>query len=248
MISAIDRPFRKLCSGLLDFALPPRCAGCAEIVGEVDGFCPGCWSQIVWLGEGGCSCCGLPLEATDAALCGRCIAKPPPLDRMRAAVAYGEVPRVIALRLKYGRKIALARTMARYMAPLLGTPDAMSLVVPVPLHRWRLWNRGFNQSGLVARELGRRWGLPVEHQLLLRPKRTPPLKGMNYQQRRAAVAGAFATAPATRLDGRTIILVDDVLTSGSTAEACARTLRKAGAERVELISWARVVRLAMLMR
>jgi len=248
MISAIDRPFRKLCSGLLDFALPPRCAGCAEIIGEVDGFCPGCWSQLTWLGESGCNCCGLPLEATEAALCGRCIAVPPPLDRMRAAVAYGEVPRVIALRLKYGRKIALARTMARFMAPLLGPPDPTSMVVPVPLHRWRLWSRGFNQSGLVARELGRRWGLPVEHQLLLRAKRTPPLKGMNYQQRHAAVAGAFAVAPTNRLDGRTIILVDDVLTSGSTAEACAQTLRKAGAGRVELISWARVVRPAMLMR
>jgi len=181
-------------------------------------------------------------------LCGRCIAKPPPLDRIRAAVAYGEVPRVIALRLKYGRKVALARTMARYMAPLLGLADATSMIVPVPLHRWRLWNRGFNQSGLVARELGRRCGFPVEHRLLLRRKRTPPLKGMNYQQRHAAVAGAFAVAQSTRLDGRTIILIDDVLTSGSTAEACARTLRKAGAERVELISWARVVRPALLMR
>ena len=163
-------------------------------------------------------------------------------------MAYGEVPRVIALRLKYGRKVALARTMARYMAPLLGLADATSMIVPVPLHRWRLWNRGFNQSGLVARELGRRCGFPVEHRLLLRRKRTPPLKGMNYQQRHAAVAGAFAVAQSTRLDGRTIILIDDVLTSGSTAEACARTLRKAGAERVELISWARVVRPALLMR
>ena len=248
MINAIDRPLRMLCDGLLDFALPPRCAGCAEIISEVDGFCASCWSQLHWLGESGCTCCGLPLEATEAALCGRCIAQPPPIERMRAAVAYGEVSRVIALKLKYGRKVALARTMARYMAPLLGTPDATSMIVPVPLHRWRLWSRGFNQAGLVARELGRRWGLPVEHELLVRRKRTPPLKEMNYQQRHAAVAGAFAVARSTRLDGRTIILIDDVLTSGSTAEACAKTLRKAGAERVELISWARVVRLAMLMR
>ena len=248
MISAIDRPLRKLGRGLLDFALPPRCAGCAEIISEVDGFCAGCWAQLLWLGESGCTCCGIPLEATEAALCGRCIAQPPPIERMRAAVAYGEVPRVIALKLKYGRKIALARTMARYMAPLFDPSGAASVIVPVPLHRWRLWSRGFNQSGLVARELGRRWNLPVEQQLLLRRKRTPPLKGMNYQQRRAAVAGAFGVAPSRRLDGQRIILIDDVLTSGSTAEACARTLRKAGAERVELICWARVVRPAMLMR
>lgn len=167
---------------------------------------------------------------------------------MRAAVAYGDVPRTIALKLKYGRKIALARTMARYMAPLLGPANDDSVVVPVPLHRWRLWNRGFNQSGLIARELGRRWNLPVDDQLLFRAKRTPPLKGMNYKQRHSAVRGAFGIAPTLRLDGRTIVLIDDVLTSGSTAEACARTLRKAGAARVELISWARVVRPSPLMR
>lgn len=242
------RAIRGLGGAMLDFALPPRCAGCADIIGDVDGFCPECWSQIVWLGNSGCECCGLPLEGTEATLCARCLADPPPLDRMRAAVAYGDLPRAIALKLKYGRKVALARTMARYMAPLAGEAGAGRIVVPVPLHRWRLWSRGFNQSGLVANELGRRWGVAVEHRLLTRIKATVPLKGLNYQQRRKAVAGAFRVAPGVKLDGATVVLVDDVLTSGSTAEACARALRKAGAGRVELVSWARVVRPAQLMR
>ena len=248
MAVTVERAIRGLGKALLDFALPPRCAGCADVIAEVDGFCPECWAQVEWLGDAGCDRCGLPLEGTEAELCGRCLANPPPIERMRAAVAYGDVPRTIALKLKYGRKVALARTMARYMAPLASKTDGPSLIVPVPLHRWRLWSRGFNQSGLVANELGRRWGVDVDHRLLRRVKATQPLKGLNHQQRRKAVAGAFSIAPGATLGGATVILIDDVLTSGSTAEACAKVLRKAGAGRVELISWARVVRPAQLMR
>ena len=138
--------------------------------------------------------------------------------------------------------------MARYMAPLRGDWGNDSLLVPVPLHRWRLWGRGFNQSGLVARELGRSWGLETDCSLLRRVKRTQPLKGLNHSLRRKAVAGAFRAVGAERIKGRTLVLIDDVLTSGSTAEACARALRRAGAGRVELICWARVVRPAQLMR
>jgi len=232
---------------LLDFALPARCAGCADVIAEVGSFCPSCWARMEWLGNAGCQRCGLPLAGTEVDHCARCLANPPKLDRMRAVVAYDELPRSIVLRLKYGRKVALARTMARYMAPLKGNWASDALIVPVPLHRWRLWGRGFNQSALVARELARSWGLETDSQILRRLKRTRPLKGLNHTQRRKAVAGAFR-AGADRIKGKTIILVDDVLTSGSTAEACARALRRAGAGRIELICWARVVRPAQLMR
>ena len=238
---------KRVATTVLDFALPPRCAGCAEIIAEVDGFCADCWVTLDWLGDSGCARCGMPLEASDAAECGRCLAAPPPLERMRAAVAYGPLSRVIALKLKYGRKVALARTMARYMAPLRGGSEA-AILVPVPLHRRRLWWRGFNQSGLMARYLGARWGLPVDQQLIRRVRATPALKGMNEAQRRRAVGGAFEAVAGRRLDGQTVILIDDVLTTGSTAAACAKALRKAGAGRVELISWARVVRPSQLMR
>ncbi|MDQ3075238.1 MAG: ComF family protein [Pseudomonadota bacterium] len=237
---------RWLVRSAVDFALPPRCAGCGEIIDEVNGFCSACWLSLDWLGNSGCEQCGMPLAATDAALCGRCLAVPPALDRMRAVVAYGRLSRTIALKLKYGRKVALARTMARFMAPLRG-PGA-AIVVPVPLHRRRLWWRGFNQSGLVAKELAARWQLPIDQHLLRRVRATPPLKGMNQAQRRSAVGGAFTTVAGRRINGQTVILIDDVLTSGSTAEACAKALRKAGAGRVELISWARVVRPSQLMR
>jgi ComF family protein len=210
-------------------------------VEEIDSFCTDCWRKLEFL-QGGCAHCGLPLEGTEAETCGACLAKPPRLDRIRAAVGYDDISRSIALRLKYGRKTALARTMSRYMRPLIGDMPASAILVPVPLHRRRLWSRGFNQSALVARELSRRTGLPVAVDALRRIRSTPPLKGMGMRQRRRTVAGAFRANGAADLRGRTIILIDDVLTTGSTANACARVLKRAGAERVDLISWARIIR------
>lgn len=241
-------PLSGLARIAVDFALPPRCAGCGVVADEPDSFCPGCWSALDWIGQGGCERCGLPLAATDAELCGRCLADPPGLDRIRAALAYDELPRQVALKLKYGRKVGLARIMARYMAPLRDKGCDAPVLVPVPLHRGRLWSRGFNQAGLVARELGRLWQVPVDHHLLKRTRRTAPMKGMSPPERQRTVAGAFAVPPGASVKGRDIVLVDDVFTTGSTAEACAKVLRRAGAARIELICWARVVRPGLLMR
>jgi ComF family protein len=129
------------------------------------------------------------------------------------------------------------------MTPLLGAKvGGEPLLVPVPLHRRRIASRGFNQALLIAREMARRRDVEVAHRLLRRQRPTPPLKGMSFAQRRRTVAGAFRIDPKAKLAGRTVVLVDDVLTTGSTANACARVLQRAGAARVELICWARVVR------
>ena len=136
--------------------------------------------------------------------------------------------------------------MARFMAPLVAAGEGV--VVPVPLHRRRLWRRGFNQSALLGREIARRAKLDFDPFALSRTRSTPPLKGMSQLQRRKAVAGAFAVRDKAAVAGKRVVLVDDVLTTGSTAEACARALRRAGAERVELVSWARVVRPSQFMR
>lgn len=221
---------------VLDFALPPRCPGCSQVTEQVNLFCTGCWGQLHFL-SGGCQGCGVPLQPIDGDSCADCLARKSPLDRSRAALAYGDVPRAIAMRLKYGRKIALARTMAAYMQRPLSSLSPDGLLVPVPLHRWRLWHRGFNQAVLIARALGRE----VDTDLLRRTRATPRLKGLNPAERRNTVKGAFALRPGASVAGRDIILVDDVVTTGATAEACARTLRKAGARKVELLAWAKVL-------
>ena len=177
----------------LDFALPPRCSGCGTIIADMHSFCSACWTAIQWCGAGGCDICGLPLEATDEQSCGRCLAQPPRIARTRAAVDYGDVARTLVMKLKYGRKVGAAATMARFMAPLaeIGTD---TLLVPVPLHRWRLWSRGFNQSALVARELASRFDAEHRVDALRRTRRTRPLKGMGMNQRRREVARAFEVA------------------------------------------------------
>lgn len=148
---------------------------------------------------------------------------------------------MVALKLKYGGKLAAAETMARAMLRLM--PTEAELLVPVPLHRWRLWSRGFNQAALVARGLSRQSGVPVDVAVLRRTKATPMLRGLGARARAKAVAGAFALAPdaAAVLKGKTVVLVDDVHTSGATGNACARLLKRGGAARVILLCWARVL-------
>jgi ComF family protein len=231
---------------VLDFALPPRCPGCGAIVEAPHRFCLACWSQLDFLGEPCCACCALPFgygEDGDA-LCGACLAAPPAFDRLRAAVAYGEIPRKVALKLKYGGRPGIAETIARLVGRHVDGAHQDALVAPVPLHRWRIWRRGYNQAALIAIALARRAGLETRIDLIERVKATPPLRGMGLKARREAVRGAFRVAsrhePAVK--DRNILLIDDVYTSGATADACARVLKRAGAARVELLCWARVVR------
>jgi ComF family protein len=229
---------------LLDFALPPRCPGCAAIASEPHRFCLDCWRSLAFLGEPCCDRCGLPFEfgGDGAAECGRCLADPPPFDRLRAAVAYGDVSRQVALNLKYSGRPGLAGTLAHFMLRHAGG-GGDRLLVPVPLHRWRIWKRGYNQAALIASALARRSGLDCELDLLRRTRPTPPLKGLGRRERALAVRGAFEVPrPARpRLAGREILLIDDVYTSGATASACALALKRSGAASVEVLCWARVV-------
>ncbi|EQA97879.1 hypothetical protein L485_19225 [Sphingobium baderi LL03] len=226
----------------LDYALPPRCPGCGVVVERDRSFCLACWSGMHFLGDPCCARCGLPFEHEigKGGECAACLSQPPPFDSARAVLAYGDVARAVALRLKYGRRIGLARLIAGHMARHVRIEDR-PLIVPVPLHRWRLWWRGFNQAALVADHLGRATGLSVEKHALLRPRRTQPLRGMDSRHRAKAVRGAFALAPGHDLAGRTVLLIDDVHTSGATAAACARALKRGGAAQVHLLCWARVL-------
>lgn len=243
-ISAARGAVRKL----LDFALPPRCAGCGAVTGDAHGFCIGCWQSLTFLGDPCCARCGLPFEydAGEGVECGACLTDPPSFERLRAAVAYGAIASKVALKLKYGGKPGVAETLGRFMQRHVEEHvegQANAILAPVPLHRWRIWRRGYNQSALIAKALGRRTGLPVELDLIRRVKATPPLKGLGRRERAQAVRGAFRMSERGEIlaRGRTILLIDDVYTTGATADACARTLKRAGAAAVNIICWARVV-------
>lgn len=241
-VSAARGAFRQI----LDFALPPRCPGCGAITEDLHRFCLACWQELRFLGDPCCRRCGLPFdyESGAEAECGACIADPPRFGRLRAAVAYGEIARRVTLKLKYSGRPGVAETLAHFMARHVEPGDGGILLAPVPLHRWRLWKRGYNQSALIAEALARRTGLPASLDLLARIRPTPPLRGKGRRERALAVRGAFRV-PARRRElvrGRTILLVDDVYTTGATANACARALRRAGAAGVDIICWARVVR------
>ena len=230
---------------ILDFALPPRCPGCGAVTDEPHRFCLTCWTQLAFLGDPCCARCALPFEYGEGAevICGRCMAEPPAYDRLRAAVAYGDMARAVALKLKYGGRPSVAETMARFIERHLDASTA-PILAPVPLHRWRIWRRGYNQSALIAGVLAKRAALEAQLDLLERVKATPVLRGMNPRERKAAVRGAFRINPKRKvgLQGRAVILVDDIYTSGATVNACARILRRAGAARVDVLCWARVVR------
>ena len=176
-------------------------------------------------------------------LCASCLAEPPPFATMRAAVAYGDIARTIALRLKYGGRIGLARLIAQTMARhMTGLDDA--LIVPVPLHRARIWRRGYNQAALIARALAGADSERLCLHALERTRATPYLRGMGASARAKAVRGVFVVPKEQRaaIKNRRILLVDDVYTSGATTRACAKALRRHGAREVHVRCWARVSR------
>jgi len=230
----------------LDLLLPPRCLACGAMV-EANGLlCPACWSGLSFIAPPLCESCGLPFAFAVAARtrCAACLADPPPFERARAALIYDDASRRLILGFKHADRTeaapAFGRWLARAGAALLADAD---LVVPVPLHRWRLFQRRYNQAALLAHAVGGGLaGRPVAADLLVRRRRTPSQGGLGRQGRRRNVAGAFALKPgqADRLRGRRILLIDDVHTTGATLLECARALRRAGAAAVDALTLARV--------
>jgi ComF family protein len=229
----------------LDFALPPRCPACREIAVADDQFCSGCWAKLNFLAQPACATCDLPLPFADehARQCGGCLASPPRHSGIKAAVAYDDISRDVALRLKHGGRIGLARLIGGQLRRYLADVPADALLVPVPLHWTRLWARSYNQSALIARELAKHGGQRHIPDLLIRTKRTPSLGGLGAKARRQAVKGIFRIRSKyqAEIKGRHIVLVDDVYTSGATTDGCVAALKKAGAASVSIFCWARVL-------
>lgn len=244
-LARMAKPLRGIFGWTLDVALPTLCPACRELV-HGEGLCAACWAKLSPIAPPYCERLGIPFafDPGPGVVSMQAIADPPAYQRARAAVRYDEVARALVHALKYGDRLDLAPIMGRWMVragrELLAEADAL---VPVPLHWRRLWARRFNQSALLAKAIGEETGVAIAETALKRVKATAQQVGLSQSERALNVQGAFRVPPAGRaaVAGRRLILIDDVLTSGATTDACARALLRAGAGNVDVVVFARVV-------
>ena len=229
----------------LDTLYPPICLACRAATSEAGALCSSCWRAMRFIERPFCDRLGTPFEHDlgEGLLSPQAVTDPPVFQRTRAVARFEDGPaRRLVHRLKYSDRGELAAPMGAWMAragaDVLAEADA---ITPVPLHARRLWTRRFNQAAALGREIARRAGKPFEPALLRRVKATRSQVGLSREQRVQNMQGAFRAATAASVQGRRIALVDDVLTSGATANAAARALLRAGAAQVDLIVFARVV-------
>ena len=233
----------------LDLAVPPRCLSCEGRVASEGSLCARCWAKIRLIEPPYCARLGIPFayDLGAGALSAEAIADPPPFDRCRAAAAFDDVARSLVHGLKYRDRLDLAAWMAEWMAragaELIAEAD---IVVPVPLHRRRLWWRRFNQSVMLGRGVAERTGKRLAPMALARVRPTRQQVGLSAGERDKNVRGAFRVPVEERaaIAGRRVLLVDDVYTTGATVKAATRALLRAGASGVDVLVFARVVRAA----
>jgi ComF family protein len=231
---------------VLDFTLPPLCPSCREPLADGAGLCATCWSKLSLIEPPYCARLGIPFlyDPGPGLLSMEAIANPPAYDRARAAVRYDDIARLLVQSFKYGDRLDLAPIMGRWMAragrELLADADAL---IPVPLHWRRLWSRRFNQSAALGRAISALCDVPIAHEALKRVRATLQQVGRSKVERADNVQGAFRVSAQHKADiaGRRLVLIDDVLTSGATVDACARALLRAGAAHIDVLVFARVV-------
>jgi ComF family protein len=238
--------FEKGLRRLADLIIPPQCLICRERVLEPGSLCSSCWQKLVFIEEPCCDKLGIPFayDQGEGAVSAAAEAAPPPWNRARAAVAFNDSARDLIHALKYRDRheacLVMARLMARAARPLLSGAHA---IVPVPLHRRRLWRRRYNQSALLGQNLTLLTGCRFAPELLIRSRSTRQQVGLDHDERRKNVRRAF-TVPAHMspyVVGQNLLLVDDVLTTGATASAATEALKRAGARRVDVLTFALVL-------
>lgn len=232
---------------VVDLVYPPRCPCCGDVIATQGGLCVDCWSELDAPGEPACESCQRPLGHGTVGKPGGCRACRERLPRhsgIMAATLYNDASRKLVLSFKHGGKISLAPLLGRLMAARIPDPEGLPpVIVPVPLHRLRLWQRGFNQSAFLAQELARAGKGDLMVDALIRRKSTPSLGGLGSEERRKVLEGAIVVRGriADRIAGREVVLVDDVLTSGATSNACVAALLAAKACSVRIACFARAM-------
>lgn len=234
---------------LIQLLYPPQCVMCDAKTESDFGLCGPCWSETPFIGGLCCDGCGAPLKGEEApderVLCDDCMIIARPWSKGRAALVYKDIARRLVLSLKHGDRTDLVRAagpwMAKAAAPLI-TPE--TLVIPIPLHRFRLLRRRFNQAALLAEGLAKHSNSDCCVDALVRTKRTAPLEGHNRDQRFEALRGAISAnrKRISQIKGRKILLIDDVTTSGATFAAATEACFAAGADDVCVLALARVVK------
>ncbi|MBP7340817.1 MAG: ComF family protein [Syntrophaceae bacterium] len=231
-----------------DVLFPPLCLSCRRVVEGVPPpvFCADCLGRISFLSGSRCPVCGVLFPDSPAGdhLCGDCLASPPFFSRARAAVVYQGILSDAIHRFKYGRDIPTGGALARFLADCpFDDLDwrRCDAILPVPLHKKRLRERGFNQSLLLARALGKKHGVAVDFSLLKRRKFTLTQTGLSRQEREKNIKGAFEASRAGQIADKNLIVVDDVYTTGATVNECARILKHNGATDVAVVTLARVL-------
>lgn len=230
---------------ILDLAIPPNCLGCDAPVTENGTLCAECWLQLRFITRPYCEVLGHPFayDLGEGAVSAAALADPPPFEKARAAVLYDEVARRLVARLKYEDRPDLAEPMALWMAR--AADDLIKdnpIIMPVPLHRWRLLRRRYNQSALLSRILATHLQLDHQPLAMIRLRATQRQVGLSRRARQDNVRGAFRVTPvgAQRISKRPVILVDDVFTTGATMSAAARACLRAGASSVRVLTFASV--------
>ncbi|MEN6330774.1 MAG: ComF family protein [Smithella sp.] len=240
---------RELLNDVGDIIFPPQCLACSEIINKSSKqvFCPSCLSKIRLITGSLCPICGLPFldSPAESHICGDCMQSQPYYSRARAVAGFESIIMDVIHKFKYGRNISTGSALGSFMAGF-SFPDfdfsEYSLFIPVPLHIKRLRERGFNQSLLLAKEMGKKYKLPVNFSLLKRCNFTLTQTGLNRAEREKNIKGAFAVTDKNKIAGECVILIDDVYTTGSTINECARVLLKAGAQKAAAITLSRVIR------
>ncbi len=232
---------------IIDILLPPRCLKCGEIVSENNGLCPKCFNEINFISEPYCQKCGRPfaeVKKGQKMLCGGCARNSrSPFRFIRSALVYDEASKGMILALKFADRTENAGALAKWMflaGKDLWKNDA-EILIPVPLHYTRLIKRRYNQSSLLAKELGKLNGLPVDNFTLAKKRKTRPQVEFSGKERVKNVKGAFSVQNPENIKGKHVVLIDDVLTTGSTLKECALALKAAGAKSVDALTVARVI-------
>lgn len=238
---AVIRALRGLGSALSDFVYPPHCSLCkVPLKAHERVVCAGCWSKVQVIAGPRCATCGCPLDEP-APTCTNCESETLNFDRARILSPFDETIQSLIHQLKYRGKRSIGHRLGAMLGELImsdGDSDGVDVIVPVPLHPSREKERGYNQSALVARAIGDRLGVEVNTALLVRTRRTRTQTKLSAEKRVKNVAGAFAVKYPEPVRGKAILLVDDVLTTGATVNACAQALSEAGAKRVWLAALA----------